>query len=90
MSPSNSAAERRQATQTALADFACLPLPEAARALLRVYNPHRAHLDILASLTLENLGEKRRPSNFRELYDDWIGTLSTQKLNADFYKNPPG
>lgn len=53
---------------------------------VRIANPHRAHLDILASLTLENLGDKRRPSNFRELYDAWIGTLSTQKLNEDFYK----
>lgn len=53
---------------------------------VRIANPHRAHLDILASLALENLGDKRRPSNFRELYDAWIGTLSIQKLNEDFYK----
>ncbi len=53
---------------------------------VRIANPHRAHLDILAGLALENLGEKRRPTNFRELYDAWIGTLSTQKLNEDFYK----
>lgn len=49
-------------------------------------NPHRAHIDILASLALANLGNKRRPSNFRELYDAWIATLSTQKLNEVFYK----
>ena len=53
---------------------------------VRIANPHRAHLDILAGLALENLGDKRRPTNFRELYDAWIGTLSTQKLNEDFYK----
>lgn len=53
---------------------------------VRLANPHRAHLDILTSLTVENLGEKRRPSNFRELYDAWIETLSTQKLNETFYK----
>jgi len=53
---------------------------------VRITNPHRAHLDILAGLALENLGDKRRPTNFRELYDAWIGTLSTQKLNEDFYK----
>ena len=33
-----------------------------------------------------NLGDKRRPGNFRELYDAWIDTLSTQKLNKDFYQ----
>lgn len=53
---------------------------------VRLANPHRAHLDILASLALENLGDKRRPSSFRELYDAWIETLSTQKLNENFYK----
>jgi len=53
---------------------------------VRLANPHRAHLDILTSLAVENLGEKRRPSNFRELYDAWIETLSTQKLNETFYK----
>jgi hypothetical protein len=53
---------------------------------VRLANPHRAHIDILASLALENLGERRRPSNFRELYDAWIETLSTQKLNEQFYK----
>lgn len=53
---------------------------------VRLADPHRAHVDILASLALVNLGDKRRPSNFRELYDAWIGTLSTQKLNQEFYK----
>lgn len=53
---------------------------------VRLASPHRAHIDILASLALANLGDKRRPSNFRELYDAWIGTLSTQKLNKEFYQ----
>lgn len=53
---------------------------------VRLANPHRAHIDILANLALANLGDKRRPSNFRELYDAWITTLSTQKLNEDFYR----
>jgi len=52
---------------------------------VRLAKPHRAHLDILASLALENLGAKRRPSNFRELYDAWIEALSTQALNKRFY-----
>lgn len=53
---------------------------------VRIANPHRAHLDILAGLALENLGEKRRPTNFRELYDAWITALSTQALNKRFYQ----
>ena len=52
---------------------------------VRCQAPHRAHIDILASLALENLGERRRPSNFRELYDAWIEALSTQALNKRFY-----
>lgn len=52
---------------------------------VRVANPHRAHLDILAGLALENLGDKRRPANFRELYDAWITALSIQALNKRFY-----
>jgi type I restriction-modification system DNA methylase subunit len=53
---------------------------------VRLAAPHRAHIDILSSLALANLGNKRRPGNFRELYDAWIDTLSTQKLNKDFYQ----
>ncbi|MBS0469293.1 MAG: Eco57I restriction-modification methylase domain-containing protein [Proteobacteria bacterium] len=53
---------------------------------VRLASPHRAHIDILASLALQNLGDKRRPGNFRELYDAWVATLSTQKLNKDFYQ----
>jgi hypothetical protein len=52
---------------------------------VRINNPHRAHLDILAGLALENLGDKRRPTNFRELYDAWITALSIQALNKRFY-----
>jgi adenine-specific DNA-methyltransferase len=52
---------------------------------VRIAKPHRAHLDILANLAIQNLGAKRRPSNFRELYDAWIETLSTQALNKRFY-----
>ena len=52
---------------------------------VRINNPHRAHLDILAGLALENLGDKRRPTNFRELYEAWITALSIQALNKRFY-----
>lgn len=53
---------------------------------VRLAGPHRAHIDILDSLALANLGDKHRPSNFRELYDAWITTLSTEKLNQRFYQ----
>ena len=46
-------------------------------------NPHRAHVDILADLNLENLS--KQADNFDELYEAWIGVLSTQKLNKRFY-----
>ncbi len=52
---------------------------------VRCTNPHRAHLDILVDLAIENLGERRRPGTFRELYDAWIAVLSIQALNQRFY-----
>ena len=52
---------------------------------VRLEKSHPAHLDILSGLVLENLGAKRRPSNFRELYDTWIKALSIQELNKRFY-----
>lgn len=52
---------------------------------VRYANSHRAHLDILASLSLNKLGERRRPSSFRELYNAWMETLSIQALNKRFY-----
>ena len=48
-------------------------------------NPHRAHLDIIAGLAPENLGERHCPTNFRDLYDAWIASLSIQALNKRFY-----
>lgn len=52
---------------------------------VRLERSHPAHLDILSGLVLENLGEKRRPSNFRDLYHAWIEALSIQELNKRFY-----
>ena len=48
-------------------------------------NPHRAHLEILNDLTFANVGERHTPSNFRDLYEAWIRTLSVQELNKRFY-----
>jgi len=53
---------------------------------VRLAHPHRAHIDILSNLALSNLGEKARPSNFTELYKEWIDTLSTKELNKVFYR----
>lgn len=53
---------------------------------VRIASPHRAHVDILARLTFEELDQRRRPTNFRELYNAWLEVLSTQALNRRFYQ----
>ena len=51
--------------------------------------PHRAHLDILAELSLENLlswmSGHNKPSNFDGLLAAWLDTLNTEALNKRFY-----
>ena len=53
-------------------------------------NPHRAHLDILAELSLSNLlswmSTRNKPHNFDGLLAAWLATLDTQELNKRFYK----
>ncbi|MPR09173.1 Eco57I restriction-modification methylase domain-containing protein [Microvirga tunisiensis] len=51
-------------------------------------NPHRAHLDILSDIALNQVKVRGRgvPTNFRDLYSGWIEALSTQALNARFYR----
>ncbi len=51
-----------------------------------VVNPHRAHLDILAELSLDALYEKYEFSNFLELHQAWQKTLDTSELNRRFFK----
>lgn len=53
---------------------------------IRYSDPHRAHIDILSGLAIENLGKRQRPTNFRELYDAWFVALSIQELNKKFYQ----
>ena len=48
-------------------------------------SPHRAHVEILADLSLSAIARKRAPSDFRDLYDRWIETLSAAELNKRFY-----
>ena len=51
--------------------------------------PHRAHLDILAELSLENLlswmSNHHKPQNFDGLLAAWLDTLDTEALNKQFY-----
>ena len=52
-------------------------------------DPHRAHLDILAELSLsERLGwmdERGKTHNFDGLLDAWLYALDTEELNKSFY-----
>jgi adenine-specific DNA-methyltransferase len=52
---------------------------------IRFSSPHSAHTHILSALAIQNLGEKHRPTNFRDLYKAWINALSIQTLNKNFY-----
>lgn len=47
--------------------------------------PHRAHLEILADLSLSALASAHPVADFRGLYDAWLATLSAAELNKRFY-----
>ena len=51
-----------------------------------VVSPHRAHLDILADLSLDALYQRYEFSNFLELHQAWQQTLDTSELNRRFFK----
>ena len=52
--------------------------------------PHRAHLDILAELSLPErlkwMDAHGKPHNFDGLLDAWLAALDTEELNKRFYK----
>lgn len=48
--------------------------------------PHRAHVEILADLSLAALARRKAPADFRALYDLWLETLSAAELNKRFYE----
>ena len=52
---------------------------------IRLANPHRAHLEILADLALPELYERHRFTNFLELHQVWQDTLNISELNKRFY-----
>ena len=49
-------------------------------------NPHRAHIDILSDLSIDELYEKHKFTNFLKLHEAWKKTLDTSELNKRFYK----
>ena len=54
-------------------------------------DPHRAHIDILAELSLDNrlrwMDSNNRPHNFDGLLAAWLNTLDTEELNKRFYRD---
>ncbi len=54
-------------------------------------NPHRAHLDILFELSLEEcakwMGSNNQPENFDGLLAAWLARLDTEALNKQFYRD---
>ena len=57
---------------------------------IRLNNPHRAHLDILSELSLEEcvqwMNDNRKPKNFDGLLAAWLAKLDTEELNKQFYR----
>ena len=51
-----------------------------------IATPHRAHLDILADLSLDALYHQHEFTNFLELHQAWQRTLDTSELNRRFFK----
>lgn len=48
-------------------------------------NPHRAHIEILFDMALENLNKTYEIHNFESLHKAWSEVLDTQTLNKRFY-----
>lgn len=53
---------------------------------IRMENPHRAHLEILFDLSLEQIAKTYHVRNFVELHEAWRNVLSISHLNKAFYK----
>ena len=58
---------------------------------IRPQNPYRAHLDILAELSLRDLllwmESNNQPKNFDSLLEAWLNKLDTEELNRRFYRD---
>ncbi len=53
---------------------------------INITRPHRAHIEILHDLSLGELQDKHRFSNFVELHNAWRKTLDTSELNKKFFR----
>ena len=52
---------------------------------IRIQNPHRAHIEILTDMSIENLAGEYSIHNFETLHKAWSEILDTQTLNKRFY-----
>jgi len=53
---------------------------------IKIEDSHRAHIEILFDLSLEELRKKHAVTNFVELDKAWQKTLDSSELNKKFYK----
>lgn len=53
---------------------------------INIKNTHRAHIDILHDLSIEQLKTKFTVSSFLDLHNAWQEVLDTKELNKKFYK----
>ena len=58
---------------------------------IKLDDPHRAHLDILSELSLDErrrwMDRRGRPQNFDGLLAAWLDALDTEELNRRFYRD---
>jgi adenine-specific DNA-methyltransferase len=58
---------------------------------VRIENPHRAHIEILADLALAEISQfadyKKKPESFADLFTLWQRALSASLLNKRFYND---
>ena len=75
---------RRDASRDVLGSVSLIREIDAA-------DPHRAHLDILAELSLSErlkwMGAHGKPPNFDGLLEAWLDALDTEELNRRFYND---
>jgi len=53
---------------------------------IRLANPHRAHIEILHDLHIEELRSKHEFTSFQGLHDAWRKTLDSSELNKRFFR----
>ena len=54
---------------------------------ISIEKPHRAHIEILFDLSVEELRRIHKFTNFVELHNAWQKTLDTKELNKRFYRD---